>query len=162
MTLTGRGDAVRLVGSHVSAAAFPMFGVPPLIGRGFEPKEEAVGADAVVILSEAAWRRCFNADASLIGQLIVLDGRGRVVVGVMPSRFSQIGMPSDPQAYSGCRRRARPDDRNRLNVRDGSAGLEEDRCAAEDGEQRDRSARQGRYEVSRVHDEIVRPSSLRC
>ena len=30
---------------------------PPLIGRGFEPKEEAAGADAVVILSEAAWRR---------------------------------------------------------------------------------------------------------
>jgi predicted permease len=161
MTLTGRGDAVRLVGSHVSAAAFPMFGVPPLIGRGFEPKEEAAGADAVVILSEAAWRRYFNADASLIGQLIVLDGRGRVVVGVMPSRFSQIGMHfPDPQAQFWVPYVApAPDSRNRLNVavmarlaRGESLAAAEDVVNNAVGQ-----PGQGRYEVSRVHDEIVRP-----
>ena len=52
-TLTGQGDAVRLVGSHVSAAAFPMLGIPPLLGRAFEENNEAAGANAVVVLSEA-------------------------------------------------------------------------------------------------------------
>jgi predicted permease len=161
MTLTGRGDAVRLVGSHVSAAAFPMFGVPPLIGRGFEPKEEAAGADAVVILSEAAWRRYFNADASLIGQLIVLDGRGRVVVGVMPSRFSQIGMHfPDPQAQFWVPYVApAPDSRNRLNVAVMARLAPGESLAAAEDVVNNAVGQpgQGRYEVSRVHDEIVRP-----
>jgi hypothetical protein len=99
LTLTGAGDAARLVGSQVSAAVFPMLGIPPLRGRAFESSEEAAGADAVVVLSEAAWRRYFNADEALIGKIIVLDGRGRTVVGVMPNGFSQLGMHfPDPQS----------------------------------------------------------------
>jgi putative ABC transport system permease protein len=161
LTLTGRGDAVRLVGSHVSAAAFPMLGIPPLIGRGFEPREEAAGADSVVILSEAAWRQYFNADEALIGQLIVLDGRGCVVVGVMPSRFSQSGMHfPDPQAQFWVPYVApAPDSRNRLNVAvmarlapGVSLRAAEDVVNSTVGQ-----PGQGRYEVSRVHDEIVRP-----
>ena len=161
MTLTGRGDAVRLVGSHVSAAAFPMLGVPPLIGRGFDTREEAAGTDAVVILSEAAWRRYFNADASLIGQLIVLDGRGRVVVGVMPSRFSQIGMHfPDPQAQFWVPYVApAPDSRNRLNVAVMARLAPGVSLAAAEDVVNNAVGQPGlgRYEVSRVHDEIVRP-----
>ena len=161
LTLTGRGDAVRLVGSLVTAAAFPMFGIPPLLGRPFELNAEAAGADGVVVLSEAAWRRYFNADASLIGQVIVLDGRGRVVVGVMPSRFSQIGMHfPDPQAQFWVPYVApAPDTRNRLNIAvmarlapGVSLAAAEDVVNNAVGQ-----AGQGRYEVSRVHDEIVRP-----
>ena len=40
LTLTGQGDAVRLVGSQVSAAAFPMLGIAPLRGRTFEPRRK--------------------------------------------------------------------------------------------------------------------------
>jgi putative ABC transport system permease protein len=161
LTLTGRGNAVRLVGSHVSAAAFPMLGIAPLIGRGFEPNEEAAGADAVVVLSEATWRRYFNADEAVIGQIIVLEGRGRVVVGVMPSRFSQIGMHfPDPQAQFWVPYVApSPDSRNRLNVavmarlvQGVSLRAAEDVVNGLVG-----MPGQGRYEVSRVHDEIVRP-----
>ena len=32
-TLTGQGDAVRLAGYQMTASAFPMLGVPPLLGR---------------------------------------------------------------------------------------------------------------------------------
>src|SRR5262245_53763186 len=51
-TLTGQGDAVRLVGSEVTAAAFPMLGISPLLGRAFDASAEAAGADAVIVLSE--------------------------------------------------------------------------------------------------------------
>jgi predicted permease len=161
LTLTGRGDAVRLVGSLVTAAAFPMFGIPPLLGHPFEPNAEAVGADGVVVLSEATWRRYFNADEALIGQIIVLDGRARVVVAVMPSRFSQIGMHfPDPQAQFWVPYVApAPDTRNRLNVAvmarlvpGVSLSAAEDVVNNAVGQ-----PGQGRYEVSRVHDEIVRP-----
>ena len=161
LTLTGAGDAARLVGSQVSAAVFPMLGIPPLRGRAFESSEEAAGADAVVVLSEAAWRRYFNADEALIGKIIVLDGRGRTVVGVMPNGFSQLGMHfPDPQSQFWVPYvPPAPDSRNRLNVAVMArlaAGVS--LPAAEDvvnmvvglpG--------QGRFELSRVHDEIVRP-----
>jgi len=161
LTLTGRGDAVRLVGSAVSAAMFPLLGVRPLIGRPFAPNEEAAGADGVVMLSEAAWRRYFNADETLLGQVIVLEGRGRTVVGVMPSGFSQVGMHfPDPQAQFWVPYVPPPPDaRNRLNVAvmarlapGISLPQAEDVVNAIVGQ-----AGQGRYELSRVHDEIARP-----
>ena len=161
LTLTGRGDAVRLVGSQVSAAAFPMLGIRPLRGRTFEPQAEAAGADAVVVLSEAAWRRYFNADESLIGQIVTLDGRGRTVVGVMPAGFSQVGMHfPDPQAQFWVPYvPPPPDSRNRLNVAV-MARLAPGvslRAAEDIVNGAVNPQRQGRYELSRVHDEIVRP-----
>ena len=161
LTLTGRGDAVRLVGSQASAAAFPMLGIRPLRGRPFDPEAEAAGSDAVVVLSEATWRRYFNADESLIGQIIALDGRGRTVVGVMPSGFSQAGMHfPDPQAQFWVPYvPPAPDSRNRLNVAV-MARLAPGvslRAAEDVANGAVNPQRQGRYELSRVHDEIVRP-----
>jgi putative ABC transport system permease protein len=86
-TLTGHGDAVRLTGVQMTAAAFPLLGVPPLVGRAFEAREEVAGGDAVVVLSRAIWERHFNGDPTIVGRVIVLDGQGRTVVGVMPSDF---------------------------------------------------------------------------
>jgi putative ABC transport system permease protein len=160
-TLTGQGDAARLVGSQVSAAAFPMLGVAPLLGRTFEARAEAAGADAVVVLSEAAWRRYFNADPTAIGKVINLDGRGRTIVGVMPAGFAQAGMHfPDPQAQFWVPYvPPAPDVRNRLNVAV-MARLAQgvSLSAAQDvSNGAVRELKQGRLELSRVHDEIVRP-----
>jgi putative ABC transport system permease protein len=54
-TLTGQGDAVRLVGYQITASAFPLLGVAPLLGRPFDSSEESPGSDAVVVLSHTAW-----------------------------------------------------------------------------------------------------------
>jgi len=95
-TLTGQGDPVRLAGIQVSAAAFPMLGALPLLGRTFEPREEASGVNAVVILSYATWQRYFNEDAAVVGKAIALDGQGHTVVGVMPDGFT---LPNTPAQY---------------------------------------------------------------
>ena len=86
-TLTGQGDAVRLTGVEASASLFPLLGVSPQLGRSFTAREEAAGADAVVVLSHAAWQRYFNGDATVVGRVIAMDGQGRTVVGVMPEGF---------------------------------------------------------------------------
>ena len=160
LTMTGQGEAVRLVGSQVSAAVFPMLGIRPLLGRTFVAREEAAGADAVVVLSEAAWRRYFNADGAAIGKVIALDGRGRMVIGVMPAGFSQIGMHfPDPQAQFWVPYVPPPDSRNRLGVAVMARlapgvplPVAEDIVNGAVGE-----PGQGRFQLSRVHDEIVRP-----
>ena len=160
-TLTGQGDPARLVGSHVSAAVFPMLGVAPLLGRSFERSAEAAGADAVVVLSEDTWRRYFNADSTAIGKVTNLDGRGRTIVGVMPAGFAQAGMHfPDPQAQFWVPYvPPAPDSRNRLNVAvmarlapGVSLPIAEDIGNTAVGD-----LNQGRLALSRVHDEIVRP-----
>jgi predicted permease len=86
--LTGEGDAVRLLGSYVSANLFRLLGAPAGIGRAFEPEEGRPGRDRVVVLGHSLWRSKFAGDTSVIGRSIVIDGVARQVVGVMPPEFS--------------------------------------------------------------------------
>src|SRR4051795_8801862 len=50
-TLTGGGDAERIVASEVSSAIFPLLGINPSLGRTFTPEEEKTGRDHVVVVS---------------------------------------------------------------------------------------------------------------
>src|SRR5262249_33421561 len=61
---------------------FEFLGVPPALGRGFAPEEETPGADKVVVISDALWRRRYGADPHLIGGTIELNGQNHVVVGI--------------------------------------------------------------------------------
>jgi putative ABC transport system permease protein len=80
--LTGSGEPERVGAARVSANFFDFLGVPPALGRGFALEEETPGADRVVVISDALWRRRYAADPNLVGQTIELDGQGHVVVGI--------------------------------------------------------------------------------
>jgi putative ABC transport system permease protein len=88
VTLSGVGDAARLFGTRVSPNFFAVLGISPAIGRSFATDEETPGRDRVVILGDRLWRQRFNADQTIIGKTISLDGIPRTVVGVMPPGFS--------------------------------------------------------------------------
>src|SRR5215510_3322356 len=80
--LTGNGEPERIEGAQVSVNFFDFLGVPPALGRGFVPEEETPGADRVVVISDALWRRRYGADPNLVGRTIELNGRDHVVVGI--------------------------------------------------------------------------------
>ncbi|MBM3725672.1 MAG: ABC transporter permease [Acidobacteria bacterium] len=84
---TGDAEPERLDGQIISPGLFPLLGVQPAIGRLFTPDEETPGRDGVVILSHGLWQRRFGGDASLIGRKVLMSGRPRTVVGVMPRRW---------------------------------------------------------------------------
>ena len=86
--LTGQGEALRLVGSQVSANLFTLLGAPATIGRTFEAEEDRPARDGVVLLSHALWRNEFGGDPNIIGRPIAIDGMARQVIGVMPPEFS--------------------------------------------------------------------------
>ena len=98
-TLTGDGPAVRVTGARVSAELFGVLGVTPARGRIFRAGEDQAARDAVVLLSDALWRTRFGADPGVVGRSIVVDGRSREIVGVLPasvdlpSRRTQIWVP---------------------------------------------------------------------
>ena len=71
----------------VTPGLFQMLDVRAVRGRLFLPDEGKAGADDRVLLSEDVWRSGFGADADLIGRSILIDGRPRMVVGILPSDF---------------------------------------------------------------------------
>ena len=91
LTLT-RGDSPEVVtGSRVTSEFSRVFGVSPVMGRGFSAEDDQPGAPRVVILSHAFWSRAFNANHDALGQTIRLDGEPYAVIGVMPASFDRSG-----------------------------------------------------------------------
>jgi predicted permease len=85
--LAGEGKPERIVGSHVSANFFAVFGERPALGRSFLAEEDRPGAAHAVVLSDALWRRRFGADPGALGRSLLLNGEPYLVVGVMPAEF---------------------------------------------------------------------------
>jgi putative ABC transport system permease protein len=85
--LTGGAEPERVDGAVVTTTFFSLLGASAQIGRTFIPAEDQPGRDRVVVLSHALWTRRFNANPSIVGQTIPVDGRPAQVVGVMPAAF---------------------------------------------------------------------------
>jgi hypothetical protein len=93
--LTGIEEPERLDGQFVSADYFRVLGVRPVLGRDFESSDDRPRAPFVAILSDALWRRRFDANRAIIGRQILLDDRRPVtVVGILPAGFENVLSPS--------------------------------------------------------------------
>jgi len=93
-TLATAREPERFDGQFVSDGYFRALGVPPFLGRDFEPADDQFHGPHVVILSDAVWRRRFGGDATIIGRQIKLDDNSYTVIGVMPSSFENVLVPS--------------------------------------------------------------------
>jgi len=76
-TLLTREEAQRVEGIVTSSSLFRLLGAQPLHGRLLRPDEDVPGKPAVVILSYGFWKRAFNADPSVVGTSIALNGFGQ-------------------------------------------------------------------------------------
>ena len=74
--------------AEISAAAFRVAGVPPLIGRVLVDEDESPQSPAVVVLGNRLWKMRFGADPSVIGRVVRLGATQATVVGVMPEGFA--------------------------------------------------------------------------
>jgi putative ABC transport system permease protein len=82
----GTGAQPVLVGAfHVSASYFEIFGARAALGRTFVAGDDQAGRDHVVVVSHPLWASQFDADPTLIGRPIRLNGESYTVVGVMPA-----------------------------------------------------------------------------
>ncbi len=88
MVYRGPYGSEELTVVAVTPNTFHFLGVPPLIGRTAMSDDAKAGATPVALLSHTAWMKYFNGDRSVIGQKVVLDNRGMIVIGVMPPHFA--------------------------------------------------------------------------
>ncbi|HKW09407.1 MAG TPA: ABC transporter permease, partial [Gemmatimonadaceae bacterium] len=81
-----------------SANYFDVLGMRPELGRLFRREDGQPGAQPVIVLSHAAWRRFFGGNPSIVGRVLVMpytEQRARIV-GVAPPGFPY---PSGVEAW---------------------------------------------------------------
>lgn len=81
-------QAVPVLVADISASAFRVTRVPPVMGRPLVDDDERPGAPPVLVLSHRAWRTHFDSDASIVGRSVQLGDRLLAVVGVMPEGYA--------------------------------------------------------------------------
>ncbi|MDQ6829869.1 MAG: ABC transporter permease [Gemmatimonadota bacterium] len=87
VSLTGGDEPARVEVARVSNEFFHVLGVQPQVGRTFTPDEYASKGGSVIVLSDAVWRARFGADRHMVGKDVMINGRPRTVIGIMPPRF---------------------------------------------------------------------------
>jgi predicted permease len=86
-TLTGLETPEHVNVSWTTPNFFNVFGVPPLLGRTFNPDDKPPGGHRVAVLSYGIWQRSFGADHNIIGRSVTLNSLIYTVVGIMPPDF---------------------------------------------------------------------------
>src|SRR5688572_18058874 len=87
VTITGRGEPERVDALLVTDGTLTIVGVRPILGRTFTSADDAPGSAETVIVSHDYWRRTLGGNPAAIDQSIVVDGRPREVIGVLPADF---------------------------------------------------------------------------
>ena len=85
--VTGTGQPEHVKGLDVTDGTLPIVGVAPTLGRLFTRKDDSPDAPATVVLSYGYWQTKFGGASSVIGRAITVDGRPRVIIGVLPKGF---------------------------------------------------------------------------
>ena len=102
---TGNGEPEALGGVSVSGNYFSVLGIRPALGRLLTMADDDAGAEPVVVLSDAVWRRRFGADPGVLGKQVQLNGEPWTVIGVLPPDFRP-PLPVTPELYRALRRPA--------------------------------------------------------
>ena len=98
-SLTGGEAAEQINGVNTSVDIFDLVKVKPQLGRTFSREDERPGEAQVVVISYDAWQRRFGADQNVIGRPLILDGRSRTIIGVMPSSLRFPFTPDPPEYW---------------------------------------------------------------
>ena len=86
-SVTGAGQPEEVRGMDVTDGVFPMLGVQPALGRLFNRKDDSPDGPETAVLSYPYWQSRFGGDRAIVGRRIILDGRPREIIGVLPQSF---------------------------------------------------------------------------
>jgi putative ABC transport system permease protein len=85
--VTPGGASGPITVAEMTASAFRLARVQPLLGRTLNDDDERGGAN-VVVIGHALWQSGFSSDPAVLGRSLQLDDTSYTVVGVMPEAFA--------------------------------------------------------------------------
>jgi predicted permease len=95
--VSDRGESGTVDLARISASAFELTRVSPLMGRYLIEADERPGAPPVVVLGYDAWQTLLGGDPDPVGRTVQLAGTPTTVVGIMPETY---GFPQSQNAWA--------------------------------------------------------------
>ena len=86
--ITSRETGEPVEVAEISASAFRVARVRPLLGRALVEADEQPGAPAVAVVGHDVWRKRFEGDPNIVGRTVRLGAMPTTIVGVMPEGFA--------------------------------------------------------------------------
>jgi putative ABC transport system permease protein len=87
VSVTGVAEPEEVRSLRVSDDVLTTLSVRPLLGRSFSRTDDSPGKPETTMLTFGYWRARFGGDPSVIGRRIVLDGKAREIIGILPADF---------------------------------------------------------------------------
>jgi predicted permease len=85
--ITRDSEAVRVPAAEMTASAFRLARVHPVLGRPLIDQDERVGSEPAAVIGYDLWKSGYSSDPAVLGQRIQVGGTAHVIVGVMPDGF---------------------------------------------------------------------------
>ncbi|MHB1936137.1 MAG: ABC transporter permease [Acidobacteriaceae bacterium] len=102
MTWKGNNEAEDLNIGLITEGYFRMYGMRPILGRGFLPSDHKQGSAPVCVLGENVWREQFKSHPFVVGRSLTLNDKSCTIVGVMTrvtpdsNHPAQVWVPMEP------------------------------------------------------------------
>ena len=87
VSVTGTGEPERVQVLFVTDGTLSLLHVNPILGRHFTRDDDSPKTPERVMLSHAYWERKFGSDQGVLGKSVVVDGKPREIIGVLPAGF---------------------------------------------------------------------------
>src|SRR4249919_3728437 len=87
-SVTGLAEPEEVPSLAVTDGLLPMLGATPALGRLISKTDDTPGSAEVMVLSAGYWHTRFGSDPSVIGRRVMVNGKPREIVGVLPDTFS--------------------------------------------------------------------------
>lgn len=85
--LVGKGGPERIIVNRATEEMMRVLGIPPMLGRTFEPGDEQPASDRVALLNYGIWQRTFGGDRDVVGETVRINDEFYTVIGVMPKGY---------------------------------------------------------------------------
>jgi predicted permease len=110
-SVTGIGEPEQVQALNVTDGLLPLLGVQSYLGRMISRKDDTPDAPQTVMLSYAYWQSKFGGSQAIVGKTIVVDGKQREIIGVLPRGFHFLNETRDAALITPFRF-----DRNKLHL----------------------------------------------
>ena len=86
-TITGVGEPEQVPVLNVTDGMLPLLGIRPFLGRLISRKDDSPDSPETAMITYGYWQRKFGGSPSVLGKTILVDGKQREIIGVVPEDF---------------------------------------------------------------------------